>query len=332
MSSPTLGPRRVLDGRAFRRQLENAIRAAKTRVLMFSAFLTAGGMDWFVNVCPPDVSVGIVARWRLSDILQGASDLQAYTIARSIHFDFRVNRYLHAKVWLIDQDILFVGSANATSRGLALIENNNVEFGTVLQPTALDVTMLHALFNDSVPVSKELFDQLSACVAEKLGGMEGKGSGAWPEHLAALMKPNSKPSSMWVSDLFSTDGGWIAQERYDLTPEIRHDISLLGADDLPTSKSDRISLARTLLMESIPFQWLHETLEAEPSHEAYFGRLSSSLHSVLEGDPRPRRQEVKQLLANLLSWIEVLGPGEIVIDRPSYSQRVSLARKPAGLN
>ena len=56
--------------------------------------------------------------------------------------------------------------------------------------------------------------------------------------------------------------------------------------------------------------------------EMYFGKITEKLHEILVNDPRPYRKEVKELLANLLQWIQDLGIDEVLVDRPNHSQRV----------
>lgn len=56
----------------------------------------------------------------------------------------------------------------------------------------------------------------------------------------------------------------------------------------------------------------------------FFGELSASLHNAVISDPKPYRKDIKQMLANMLRLIEELKMDEVVIDRPNYSQRVSL--------
>ena len=52
--------------------------------------------------------------------------------------------------------------------------------------------------------------------------------------------------------------------------------------------------------------------------------IYEKLHNALVEDPKPYRREVKELLSNLLSWVEELEMEEIVIDRPNYSQRIRI--------
>ena len=62
----------------------------------------------------------------------------------------------------------------------------------------------------------------------------------------------------------------------------------------------------------------------EAEKEMYFGAITAQLHNTLLNEPKPYRQDVKQLLSNLLNWVTELGSPEIGIDRPNHSQRVYL--------
>lgn len=67
-------------------------------------------------------------------------------------------------------------------------------------------------------------------------------------------------------------------------------------------------------------------LTKHENHELYFGEASVLLHNVLLNDPKPYRKEVKELLGNLLRWIEILKYEEICVDRPKHSQRIRLIK------
>jgi hypothetical protein len=72
------------------------------------------------------------------------------------------------------------------------------------------------------------------------------------------------------------------------------------------------------------YNWLKNLLLSSENNESYFGMLSKKLHEALISDPKPYRQEVKEILSNLLGWIAYLNIEEIGIDRPNHSQRVKL--------
>ena len=70
------------------------------------------------------------------------------------------------------------------------------------------------------------------------------------------------------------------------------------------------------------FLWLYKTVNEKETKECYFGELSAKLHNALVNDPKPYRKEVKDLLSNLLGWIEYFDFDFIKVDRPNHSQRV----------
>ena len=69
------------------------------------------------------------------------------------------------------------------------------------------------------------------------------------------------------------------------------------------------------------FLWLYNFVSGMPEKTSYFGAVTAALHDALIQDPKPYRKEVKELLANLLGWIQVLDMDDIIIDIPNYSQR-----------
>jgi hypothetical protein len=72
------------------------------------------------------------------------------------------------------------------------------------------------------------------------------------------------------------------------------------------------------------FQWLLAVLQSKPQQQEYFGGLSAALHEAMLSDPKPYRQEIKKLLANLLNWIIELKVDCVTIEQPHYSQLIKL--------
>jgi len=120
------------------------------------------------------------------------------------------------------------------------------------------------------------------------------------------------------------------------------DFSVLFTYDLPNCLSPRELITDSLEFLNIAqnssiyeikaafrwskaYLWLCDTL-ANNNNELYFGSISEKLHNVLVNDPKPYRKEVKELRQNLLNWVIELDMDAIIIDRPNYSQRVTLKR------
>ena len=78
-------------------------------------------------------------------------------------------------------------------------------------------------------------------------------------------------------------------------------------------------------LKSKIFNWLITRLKKSENQEIYFGSLSSIIHDSLLDDPKPYRQDVKKLQANLYSYIEYFKPENIKIDVPKLkSERIKL--------
>ena len=67
-----------------------------------------------------------------------------------------------------------------------------------------------------------------------------------------------------------------------------------------------------------------EKIKKQENKEIYFGDLSSLIHNSLLDDPKPYRKEVKDLQANLYSFLKILDLEEIKIDQPNVSERIIL--------
>ena len=78
-------------------------------------------------------------------------------------------------------------------------------------------------------------------------------------------------------------------------------------------------------LKSTIFNWLIARIKKSENQEIYFGSLSSIIHDSLLDDPKPYRQDVKKLQANLYSFLKYYKPNNIVLDIPkTRSERIQL--------
>lgn len=128
---------------------------------------------------------------------------------------------------------------------------------------------------------------------------------SWDSSITSLYSPT-------ITTLFSYE----LPDRYELKKN--EYISFLDI----TYDGDKTKIKEAFRWSNV-YLWLLNTLKVNGGY-MYFGALSERLHNVLVSDPKPYRKDVKVMLSNLLSMIEILEMEEITIDRPNYSQRVSL--------
>ena len=105
----------LLGTEAFRNLLAASLKNAKKSVIILSAYVKEVGVKWMQEqITDINVKCTIIARWDKSDLAQGSSDLGCYHLAKERNWDFKILKDLHAKVMLVDNKDLFIGSTNLT--------------------------------------------------------------------------------------------------------------------------------------------------------------------------------------------------------------------------
>ena len=141
----------LLNTETFRNLLGNALENSTKSVIILSAYVKAIGVKWLKEkIGEKDIKCTIVARWDKGDLAQGSSDLECYYLAKENGWTFKVLQDLHAKVMLVDDDILFVGSPNLTGRGMSLVPVANQEIGIKVQALEEDLKIINQLIKQKL--------------------------------------------------------------------------------------------------------------------------------------------------------------------------------------
>ena len=276
----------LLDTNQLRLALESALRSAD-RCYLYSAFLTELAADWLISTRQFDGKERLLIRGLPFDFVSGASSFQALRKLLRHGAQIRFSTALHAKIFIVDEAI-FVGSANLTGNGLALVDDPNDELTIVSNLEAGHLQQISHLWSEGYLVDSDLLDRLETYLSGcELEGPDLSGvSNVWPDDLIEEKRvlycsdfPQSSPES----------GGWVY------------------SSSLQSSKA---------------YDWLYSVV-SEHGH-CSFGFLSSALHSALHDDPAPYRRNVKELLANLLSYITTAPDLPLEVIRPNHSQVVQL--------
>lgn len=284
-----------------------------------SAFIISNVLENLAKSLSPSVKVKVLARWQLNDLLAGASDLDSYNVAKKYGWEFHISKNFHGKVYSFSNEGVIVGSANATNNGFGLSLDSNSEVCTVVKSSPEASLFINGLFKNSLLVTDEVFEKIKAYYDDNKVELVKKKSATWPEELDKLIYPVAPIGKLLLSECFFSDGADIFSKNVT-SDESLHDCSLLSA--LPNvSESDYIA---EQFKSSKMYFWLKKLLDDKKI--LYYGAISDALHNDLLQDPKIYRSEVKNLLSNLISWIEILGPAitGIAVDRPNYSQRLSL--------
>ena len=150
-------------------KITRLLSGAHEQIVIISAFVRGDALSRILSDANSKVPVTVFARWRLADLVCGASDLAAFDIARERGAKFRIHSALHAKAFIADNSAL-VGSANVTLSAFGESENPNTE---ILVPTPADdpciQSLLKSLFTESMIVDENYVSLLRNVIQENSG-------------------------------------------------------------------------------------------------------------------------------------------------------------------
>lgn len=313
----------LLSGSELRTELSQSLPSTSGRITIASAFLKLQALEWLGDRVGVGRAVRILCRWQARDLLGGSSDLACYELAKSKGWPFFFLPDFHGKLYHLEEHALYIGSANLTARGMSLIPQGNSEVNVRVPDSTRNRNFIEELFMRARRVDDATYEKLNSWLTHAPRGQQG--ALALPSHIVEILKP-PPPTGLLVEDCFQSDGKQAVQQLIQgqqvSSDQLRHDMSLLSIE------ADRIEIGaeelRALVGSSKLVRWLEGLLLKKVDRSVFFGELSAALHDALLDDPRPYRVEVKQLVSNLLSWIEAAALPQFKIDTPRHSQRIVL--------
>ena len=311
----------LLNTETFRNLLAKALENSTKSVIILSAYVKTVGVKWLKEkIGEKNIRCTIVTRWNNGDLAQGSSDLECYHLAKANGWTFKVLQDLHAKVMLVDENILFVGSPNLTGRGMSLVPVANEEIGIKVQALEEDLKIINQLVDAAALVDDKIIKELVEW-QKNLPKIEKPKIPSFPKIVNDSFK--EKFNKLWVNNFPWANIDYLLNNSEKKEDNIIHDLDLFGLTNI--NKVDLEKELKESFLQSKIFNWLIEKLEAEENKEIYFGRLSSIIHDGLVDDPKPYRQDVKLLQANFYSYIKHFKPSNLDHSIPkTRSERLKL--------
>lgn len=151
-----------MDGNFYFSELFNLLNSefqkAKNEIFMVAPYVKMGIVKKIDFPQDPALKVTLVCRWKLEDVLAGATDIGVYPLLRDQGISVLLHPNLHAKYYRSDSRIL-MGSANLTSNGLINDESSSLEALTFLLHNSATVNFESKLIQESVEVDDELYSE-----------------------------------------------------------------------------------------------------------------------------------------------------------------------------
>jgi len=300
--------------------LAKELGKATKRVHIVSPFITKVAFDQLIEFLPKDVSVTIITRWRVKEVAMGISQPSIMDSLDSIT-DARIflQQNLHAKVYVIDDDIAAISSANVTEAGLSFSTTPNLEAAAVLKPAPTSLlAYVRRLELSGIPATQSLrFEIEKAAEAINI---------VLPQCKEVVIQPLDTVKEHKSFDLFSFPKyrhPEILYQRYrsivscssqDERDAVLDDLSVLSVpDDL--SEANFIAFIAERLMADENFKQFDAYL-TEPRR---FGEMTDWLKSHVNGITGDHRVAQRRLQA-IIRWLCTFIPNRYKLEQPNYSE------------
>ena len=254
-----------------------------------------------------NITKRLLVRFRLEDILSKSTDLEIYEYCKNNNWDLYIQFNLHAKVYVLDQNICYMGSANATNKGLSIHKRGNLEMTKKFELNTEESKQIEKVFSEALSMNDELFNQMKKQINSVEYNLPIKHE--WNNEIIAK---NINEYNVLFQDDFPIN----ALPTKLLEDEVFLDIY----------RTDSIENIKEKFYNTKIIQWLIDVLEKQKNNEIYFGELSSKIHSAIYQEPKQYRKDVKELQNKLYNWIEILKYDNLKIDTPGHSKRVRLIK------
>ncbi|WP_351074990.1 phospholipase D family protein [Shewanella sp. CAL98-MNA-CIBAN-0140] len=289
-------------------QLERLLPNCK-ELTIISAFMTQPATSWLSRLTYHNKpKVELIGRFTPNDFAQGASDINALRECINNGFSVKALSNLHAKIYQIDQEIIFNGSANLTGKGLAIVNNSNLESCSRVEASEASKIFITKIAESAIPLTLVTLDRMDAFLKELNSNTDQQLPVLWPEEIL------SNSSELFVSDFPLGQPGKMVNE-YMLNPSL----SFAQIENIKDNYAD----AEKIFKQSKAYQWIKKQIKNNKSdRDLGFGQISSLLHDVLADDPGPYRQEVKNLQINLYLYLKLYATDEVEVYVPGNRSEV----------
>jgi hypothetical protein len=266
----------------------------------------------------------VFVKWETKDLIWGSSDIEIFPYLKEKGIALYRNPRIHLKAFVDQYNRCMFGSANISARALNMPESNsyNYEIATIVNELNLeDRLYFNIIESESTLITENIYNQIIEQLPEK--------KKEFPDELDFSLKLESPDKSFLISSLPMTYS-------VDTLCRIYEEMSYLNDTELNCALHDlaiyRIPLGLSIdefKLKLIQSFFEHPFIKGfisnlEKTGEIYFGMAKEWIHYNCTDVPTPRKWEITENIQILYRWIEKLGEGKFRVDRPNYSERLSI--------
>lgn len=288
------------------RAILGVAEAAEVSLLLVSPFVKVGSLIRVLESASPAVTVRVITRWHLAEIIAGVSDLEVWPVLRERGAQLRLRRRLHAKMYLSEVEAV-AGSANLTGAALGWSRDPNDEVVVPVDPASDAQYRAYAerLWNESIPVDDtvhQLFTAQASALQLDLDQQPEPQDG-----LSGAWTPRSRDPtdvvSYYVGDLQRLTPGATVAARADLQ-----------ALETP------VGLSRDSLHVHVSLQLIQHPLVRElEQHLQIEQRFGDALRIVRDWSGQDR-EDGARTLQTMMRWLLYFQPTRWSYRKANYSE------------
>jgi hypothetical protein len=266
----------------------------------------------------------VFVRWETKDLILGSSDLEIFPYLKSKGISLFRNSRLHLKAYLDEYKNCFLTSANISSRALNLppYSNYNYEIGTLITDLGVEDRLYFQIIeSDSILITDNIYKQFSEQLSEK--------KNEFPNEEEFNFKFEAPDKDFLISALpmtYSIETLYRIYEDNEFINDLElncvlHDLAIYKIPLGLPSNEFREKLTAAFFSHKFVKSFL---TNLESTGEIYFGTAKDWIHKNCTDVPTPRKWEITTNIQILYKWIVKLGNGKYTVDRPNYSERLSI--------
>ena len=292
-------------------------RGAESEILILSPFIKVQALESVLDG-QSQKYVGVITRWRTTDIISGVCDLEIYELLSSRHIPLMVHRQLHMKGIVRDQRELLLSTANITSAGLGDAPTSNIECATVVKMQECDRHWITQIQRESAVVTRAQYEKFRAHIEKQkpratpeidefLFSAEPLGMGFSVYELPYTETPLHLVENLQTPKPERSFNGW---ER------IVHDADIFG---LPLGAASSASILH-LLRQNFFSKPIIRALTQFVVSKRYFGEIKRWIRRECCDAEILTNSELIQRVHSVFNWIVELSDGGFMLRRPNYSE------------
>lgn len=298
---------KILLGSAISTHFQQLFLAAEN-VDLITAYLTSGLFNLLAEEEIFNRRVNLFIRGNRKDFQTKACDILVLEKLHQLGVNCFLVKDLHSKVYIFDQEVALVGSANLTNKGLGLALNgNNIECLCEYDISDKSYLEFLSMIKGAIVVDEELLNFMHL----SLDNNNDSSSTAYDEWEFLLNMDIVEKLTINDLPLYNLNSNTNDFESFE------HDKIVLGLDQ-------DLNKFRDKFKQSNLYFYLLKLLQSREKKQIFFGEFCTLVHSDLLSEQDLSRREVKQYIINIFSYLKELDLDNIKVDRPNHSQRIYL--------